>query len=112
MIYFVCLLVGIINGFFASCAGQLLIFYLIFILKIDSYKSRAVSIAALSFTSIATLIGYNNFVDFHIKYVILILVVSAVSGFIGSKIMKKIPADVLNLISGILLMILTIISFL
>lgn len=112
MIYFVCLLVGLINGFFASCAGQLLIFYLIFILNLDSYKSRAVSIASLALISIATFIGYNSFIDFDAKYVIMILIVSAISGFIGSKVMKKIPANILNLISGILLMILTVISFL
>lgn len=112
MIYFVCFLVGIINGFFASCAGQILIFYLIFILKLDSYVSRAVSIAALSLVSIITFIGYGNFVDFEVSKIILIVITSIISGFIGSKLMKKIQPDILNLISGAMLIILTIISFL
>lgn len=109
MIYFICFLVGIINGFFASCAGQILIFYYIFIIKKDSYKSRAVSIAVLSLVSIITAFGYAKFVKYSILKIIIIAIISIISGFIGSKIMKKIPPDILNLISGISLVILTII---
>ena len=52
MIYFIGLISGFINGLFASGAGQILVFYLVFIKKMDTYKTRAVSIALLSLASI------------------------------------------------------------
>lgn len=111
MIYFICFLVGIINGFFASSAGQILVFYYIFIMKLDSYVSRAVSIAVLSIVSIITCIGYSKFIKFDLIKILVIVGISAISGYIGPKLMKKIPADILNLISGLAIVILTVISF-
>ena len=50
-------------------------------------------------------------VDFDIKKVIVLSVIAAISGFVGAKLMKKIPANILNLISGILLVCLTVFKF-
>lgn len=101
------LIVGLLNGLFASGAGQILVFYLIFILKNDTHKSRALSVAILSISSIFTIIGYFGIIKFDILKVLILIAVAIISGNIGAKLMKKIPSNVLNLIAGILILGLT-----
>ena len=108
MIYLVGLLVGLLNGLFASGAGQVLVFYLIFILKKETHLSRTLSVSILSISSIFAIFGYNKIVSFDISKIILLVIIAIISGVIGSKVMKKIPSDVLNLISGILIVGLTL----
>lgn len=109
MIYLIGLIVGVLNGLFAAGAGQILVVYFIFSLKIDSHVSRAVSIAVLSIASIFSAVGYSRFVDFDIFKIIVIAIISFFAGIIGSKIMKKLESNVLNLISGLLITVLAII---
>lgn len=101
MIYFVGLIAGFVNGFFASGAGQLIVFYLIFILKIDSHIGRSVSIGVLCISSIFSIYGYSKFIDFEISKIITIIIIAAITGIVGSKIMNKVDSKILNLISGI-----------
>lgn len=108
MIYFIGILVGLLNGLFASGAGQILVFYLIFILKKDTHMSRALSVSLLSISSIFAIFGYSKLVDLKIDIIITLIFIAIVSGLIGTKLMKKIPADILNLISGVLIVSLTI----
>jgi uncharacterized membrane protein YfcA len=107
MIYFIGLLVGILNGMFASGAGQILVFYLIFIKKIDTHIGRAISVGILSISSICTVIGFSSMVNYDITKIILFSIISLISGIVGAKLMKKISSNILNLISGILLVVLT-----
>lgn len=107
MIYFVGFLVGILNGLFAAGAGQVLVFYLIYILKLETHKVRALSVAILSISSIFAIFGYKDVIEFDFFKVISLVIISGVTGIIGTKLMKKIPSEVLNLISGILLVGLT-----
>ncbi len=108
MIYFVGLLCGFLNGLFASGAGQVLIFYLVFLKKYDTHKMRALSVAILSVASIISIFFYSSFVSFDITKIIVLAVISAIGGFLGAKIMKKIDSNILNLISGILIISLTL----
>ncbi len=108
MIYLFGLLAGFANGFFTSGAGQILVFYLVFILKIDSHVGRAVSIAVLSITSIFSIFGLCRIIDFEFKKIVLLLFISGICGIIGSKIMNKIDSKILNLISGIMIVSLSI----
>lgn len=107
MIYLIGILCGLLNGLFASGAGQVLVVYLIFCMKKETHLVRAVSVAVLSTSSIFAIIGYSSFVDFDIKKVIVLSVIAAISGFVGAKLMKKIPANVLNITSGVLIILLT-----
>lgn len=107
MIYLIGILCGLLNGLFASGAGQVLVVYLIFCMKKETHLVRAVSVAVLATSSIFAIIGYNSFVDFDIKKVIVLSVIAAISGFVGAKLMKKIPANVLNITSGVLIILLT-----
>ncbi len=108
MIYVIGFLIGTLNGLFASGAGQFLVFYLIFILKKETHIARALSVSILSISSIFAVFGYSNFVQFNMMKVITVVIVAIISGIIGAKLMKKIPANILNLISGILIVGLTI----
>ena len=108
MIYFIGILVGLLNGLFASGECQILVFYLIFILKKDTHMSRALSVSLLSISSIFAIFGYSKLVDLKIDIIITLIFIAIISGLIGTKLMKKIPADILNLISGVLIVSLTI----
>lgn len=105
------LIVGILNGLFASGAGQILVFYLIFILKNDTHKSRALSVAILSISSIFTILGYFKIIKFNLLIVLMLIVIALISGRLGANIMKKIPPNILNLVSGILIITLTCYKF-
>ncbi len=111
MLYVIGMISGFINGFFTCGAGQIIIFYLVFIKKSDTYKSRGTSIAVLSLTSIVSLIAYiiaGTKVEFF--KCLTVSLVSLICGVIGSKIMKKMNPNVLNLTSGILMAVLSVIS--
>lgn len=108
MIYFVGLIVGLLNGLFASGAGQVLVFYLIFILKKETHISRSLSVAILSVSSIFAIFGYSKLVDFDLKNICILIIIAIFAGFIGTNLMKKIPSHLLNLVSGILIVGLTI----
>lgn len=111
MIYLVGFFVGVLNCMFAAGSGQVLVFYLIYFLKLETHKVRALSVAVLSVSSMFAIFGYRNVVNFDYKIITPLIVIACISGIIGTKVMKKIPANVLNLISGILLVILTVFKF-
>lgn len=102
MIYLVSFLCGITNGLFAAAAGQIMIFYLVFILKKEAHKSRATSILCILLVTIISLIGYLNFSKFKINQVIVVIVCGIVFGVLGSTVMKKIKSNWLNLLSGLM----------
>ena len=108
MIYIIGIIVGILNGLFASGAGQVFVFYLIFIKKMDTHLIRALSVSILSISSILSIFGYLSEVKIDIWKVIILMSVAVISGIVGSKIMKKIPSNILNLISGLLIVGLTL----
>lgn len=108
MIYFVGFLVGMLNGLFAAGSGQVLVFYLIYILKLETHKVRALSVAILSISSIFAIFGYRTVIQYDILTIIALVIIAGVTGIIGTKIMKKIPSEILNLISGVLLVGLTL----
>lgn len=102
MIYLVSILCGIANGLFAAAAGQIMIFYLVFILKKEAHKARATSIFCISLVTIISLIGYLKFAKFKFYQVITVVLCGIVFGILGSTVMKKIKSNWLNLLSGIL----------
>ena len=111
MIYIVSFFVGILNSVFASGSGQVLVVYLIYFLKMKTHKVRALSVAVLSISSIFAIFGYKDSLNFKLDITIILVLIACVTGIIGTKLMKKIPANILNLISGILLVCLTIFKF-
>ena len=103
MIYLVSILSGVINGLFAAAAGQIMIFYLVFILKKDAHTSRATCIFCISLVTIISLIGYIKIAKFKMYQVITVIICGLIFGVIGSKIMNKINSNYLNLLSGVII---------
>ena len=69
----------------------------------ETHKVRALSVAILSISSVFAIFGYKDIVKFdHVK-IISLVIISGITGIIGTKLMKKIPSEILNLISGVLL---------
>lgn len=110
MIYLVGLIAGILNGLFTTGAGQLIVFYFVFILKKDTYISRAVSIALILVASLFSIFNYSKLVEINYGFATILIILSCLFGFIGSKIMKKVNPLKLNLFSGLVVMILSIYS--
>lgn len=103
MLYFGSFFAGVINGLFASGAGQIIVFVLIYFLNVKTHNARATSIFVISIVTIFTLIRYLFSIKLKLVEVIIIAICGLIFGVVGSKIMKKIPADYLNLISGIVI---------
>lgn len=110
MSYLIFILIGAINGLFSSGAGQLLIFYLVYILKRDTKLSREYSLTIMPIISIPTFIIYRTKSSIDITMSFIFIVISLVFGFLGNKMMKKVNPNLLNLISGIFLVLITGIS--
>lgn len=103
MLYFGGFFAGIVNGIFASGAGQIIVFILIYFLNLKTHNARATSIFVISIVTIFTLTRYLTNIKISIEKTVIVIICGLIFGVIGSKIMKKIPADYLNLISGIVI---------
>ncbi len=112
MIYLISFFTGILNGVFASGAGQILVFYLLYIQKQETHIARQISVCVLSISSIFAIIGYLQFVELELSKVIIFSIIAVITGILGSKLMKKLPANILNLIAGILIVVFTLIKML
>ena len=103
MIYVGSLLSGVINGLFASGAGQIVVFLFIYFLKIETHTARSTSVFLMGTITILTFIRYLDFVELKIMNIIVVIISGLLFGSIGSKIMKKMEPDFLNLISGVVM---------
>lgn len=103
MLYIGGLITGIVNGIFASGAGQIFVFFLIYFLKIDTHKARATSVICITITTLISIIGYVTIANFKWKEIIIVATVSVIFGNIGAKLMNKINSNVLNIISGLVI---------
>lgn len=101
MIYVGSLLSGIINGLFASGAGQIIVFLFIYFLQIETHTARATSVFLMGLVTIVTIIRYLTFIKLELIHVIIVIVCGFLFGIVGAKLMKKLQPDYLNLISGV-----------
>ena len=104
------IIVGILNGLFSSGAGQILIFYLIYILKQDTKKSREISLSVMPIISIPTFIYFFSKSDINLITCLIFVVISLIFVYLGNVVMKKMNNNILNLISGLFLFILSFYS--
>ena len=103
MIYVGSLLSGIINGLFASGAGQIIVFLFIYFLKIETHTARATSVFLMGLVTVITFVRYLGFIELNLTHIIVVIISGLIFGRVGSKLMKKIQPDYLNLISGIVI---------
>lgn len=106
MIYLIGLLAGFANGFFTSGAGQIIVVYLIYVLCLDTVKSRSTSVICMTIGTIISIFKYIKIVEVDISKVILVVCVSLVCGYFGPKILKNMNSNIVNLSSGIIIVVL------
>ena len=82
MSYLIFILIGAINGLFSSGAGQLLIFYLVYILKRDTKLSREYSLTIMPIISIPTFIIYctKSSIDITMSFIFIVIFLVLITG--------------------------------
>lgn len=108
MIYIFSFITGIINGLFASGAGQILVFFLIYIAKIDTHKARATSMICTTIATAFSLITYFKMIKIGVFKVFIVIICGLIFGSLGAKIMKKLNSNLLNLLSGLIIFSLSV----
>lgn len=103
MTYLIGIAGGFISGFFGAGGGLILLPALVNFLKVDEYKARGTTIASILVAILVASIFYskNNFFDFGLS--VKIAIGGVVGGYIGAKIMKKIPPKYLAIIFDVFL---------
>lgn len=104
------IIIGLTNGTFSSGAGQILLLYYIYFKKYDSKDVRNLSLVIMPLISIPSMIYYFSKIEINTKEIFILCIISIIFGTLGNTIMKKINSNILNLISGIILVIITIVN--
>ena len=91
------LIAGIICGLFGTGGGMILVPAYIYILKIDPKKARATSLLCMLVMVIVSSIFYykNNYIDWKIGALCAIGGIGG--GYLGAKILKKVPDYILKI---------------
>lgn len=91
------LLAGFISGFFATGGGLILVPGFIYLLKMESQKARGTSIFCILPMVITSSIFYykGNYINWRIA--ILCGIGGAIGGYIGAKLLKKLPDNILKI---------------
>lgn len=92
------LLSGIICGFFGTGGGMILVPAFVYLLKVNPKKARATSLCCMLVMVIATSIFYykNNYIDW--KSGLLCALGGILGGYLGAKILKKVPDYILKIV--------------
>lgn len=91
------LIAGIVSGFFATGGGMILVPAFVYLLNIDSKKARGTSIVCILPMVITSSIFYskNNYIDW--KLALLCAIGGMIGGYVGAKILKKLPEKILKI---------------
>lgn len=90
------LLAGIVSGLFSTGGGMILVPAFIHLLDIDDTKARGTSVFCILPMVITSSFFYyqGNFIDWKIAF--LCAMGGAIGGYIGAKLLKKLPEKVLK----------------
>lgn len=91
------ILAGIVSGLFSTGGGMILVPAFIYLLHLDATKSRGTSVFCILPMVITSSFFYykGNFIDW--KIAILCSIGGAVGGYIGAKLLKKLPEKVMKI---------------
>ena len=91
------LIAGIICGLFGTGGGMILVPAFIYMLKIEPKKARATSLFCMLIMVIVSSIFYykNNYIEW--KVGVLCAIGGIVGGYLGAKILKKVPDYVIKI---------------
>lgn len=99
------IIAGILNGFFGSGGGSVVVPALVFLLGIEDHKAHATAIAIILPLTVVSSIFYikANFVD--LPLTIKTALGGIIGGYIGAKILEFIPKEVLRITLGVFMII-------
>lgn len=91
------LIAGLVSGFFATGGGMIIVPALVYLLSLEESKARATSIFVILPMVIASGIFYykNNYINWKIG--ILCAIGGIIGGYIGSRLLKKVPDKYLKI---------------
>ena len=98
------ILAGMVSGLFSTGGGLILLPSFIHILKLNQIEARATTIMCVLPIVIVTSIVYakNNYIDW--KIALMVATGGIIGSFIGSKILDKIPLNLLRIMFIIFLL--------
>ncbi|KNF09247.1 putative permease [Gottschalkia purinilytica] len=99
------LIAGIVNGLFGSGGGTIVVPAMVFLLGMDEHKSHATAISIiLPISIISTLIYFKNgILDFKVAGIVTIG--GIIGGYIGAKLLNRIPRKILRKMFGTFMII-------
>lgn len=91
------ILAGIISGLFSTGGGMILVPAFIYLLKLDNTKARGTSVFCILPMVVTSSFFYykENFIDW--KVAILCAIGGAIGGYIGAKLLKRLPEKILKI---------------
>lgn len=91
------LLAGLASGFFATGGGMIVVPSLVYLLSLEEPEARATSVFVILPMVITSAFFYyrNNYIDWKIG--LLCAIGGIVGGYIGSKLLKKVPDKYLKI---------------
>ena len=91
------LLAGIISGLFSTGGGMILVPAFIYLLDVDATKARGTSIFCILPMVVTSSFFYykNDFIDW--KIASLCAIGGAIGGYVGAKLLKKLPEKVMKI---------------
>ena len=91
------LLAGIVSGLFSTGGGMILVPAFIYLLKIEDSKARGTSVFCILPMVLTSSIFYykGNFINWNVA--ILCGIGGAIGGYIGAKLLKKLPERYLKI---------------
>ncbi len=91
------LLAGIVSGLFSTGGGMILVPAFIHLLDVDDTKARGTSVLCILPMVITSSFFYykGNFIDW--KIAILCAIGGAIGGYIGAKLLKRLPEKIMKI---------------
>ena len=90
-------LAGIVSGLFSTGGGMILVPAFIYLLKLEDTKARGTSVCCILFMVLTSSFFYykGNYIDWKIAF--LCALGGSIGGYIGAKLLKKLPKGALKI---------------
>lgn len=91
------ILAGIVSGLFSTGGGMILVPAFIYLLKLEDSKARGTSVCCILPMVLTSSFFYykGNYIDWKIAF--LCAIGGSIGGYIGAKLLKKLPEKVLKI---------------
>lgn len=99
------LITGFVNGIFGSGGGTIIVPALIFLIGVEDHKSHATAISIILPLSIISTIVYVSHGVLNLDIAIYVALGGIIGGFIGAKLLSRVPSAVLRKVFGIFMII-------